>query len=101
MNSTRESNQRTAVAVVDERPQRTQETSMRWFMCGADDYLHVVGPCPRCWDDKWGLLLGTMTRNFNGRTTTACAACGERVDYYVDAQQQTLWKMEEVEEIEV
>jgi hypothetical protein len=40
-----------------------------------------------------------MTRTFHGRTTTACATCGERVDYYVDAEQQTLWKMEEVEEI--
>lgn len=75
------------------------EVGMRWFPCSERNTLHIIGPCPRCRDTKWGLLLGTTDSSFSGLVRTRCAACDNELDYYVDAQHRQIWRREHVEPI--
>ena len=69
---------------------------MRMITCDAGN-VHVIGPCPKCYDDQGGLLLGSVSNVFEGRVQTVCMDCSEAVDYYIDAKKEQLWKLEPVE----
>lgn len=69
---------------------------MRLIACDAGN-VHVIGPCPKCYDADGGLLLGNVTNVFEGRVQTVCMDCDEKVDYYIDAKKEQLWKLEPVE----
>ena len=69
---------------------------MRLIACKAGN-VHVIGPCPNCYNAQGGLSLGTVANNFEGRVQTTCLDCDENVDYYIDAQKEKLWKLEPVE----
>ena len=70
--------------------------TMRWLECGSGS-VHVVGPCPDCYANQGGLLLGTVASSYKGRVTAQCIDCGRSVDYYVDAQEEMIWRLEPVE----
>lgn len=69
---------------------------MRWLTCGGGN-VHIVGPCPFCFETIGGLLMGTVSKNQKGRTTARCLDCGKSMDYYVDAQEERIWRLEPVE----
>lgn len=69
---------------------------MRMIACDAGN-VHVIGPCPKCYDDQGGLLLGSVTNIYEGRVQTVCLDCNETVDYYIDARKEQLWWLEPVE----
>ena len=69
---------------------------MRWIACGAGN-LHIVGPCPECYASEGGLLVGTVANTHKGRVHTVCLDCNMAVDYYTDAKEEKLWKLEPVE----
>ncbi|MFC2018007.1 hypothetical protein ACFLTQ_01730 [Chloroflexota bacterium] len=69
---------------------------MRLIACGVGN-VHVIGPCPKCYDAQGGLLLGTVANTYEGRVQTICLDCDETVDYYINAQKEKLWKLEPVE----
>lgn len=69
---------------------------MRMIACDAGN-VHVIGPCPKCYDAEGGLLLGSVSNVFEGRVQTACMDCAEVVDYYIDAKKEQLWKLEPIE----
>ncbi len=69
---------------------------MRLLTCGAGS-VHIVGPCPDCYADQGGLLLGTISATHKGRVPANCLDCGKVVDYYVDAPEDKIWKLEPVE----
>jgi hypothetical protein len=70
--------------------------TMRWLECGSGS-VHVVGPCPDCYATQGGLLLGTVASSYKGRVTAQCLDCNRSVDYYVDAQEEMIWRLEPVE----
>ena len=70
--------------------------SVRCLECGGGN-LHIVGPCPYCESTKGGLLVGTIAGTYKGLVMARCAECGKGVDYYVDAHQGRVWKLEEIE----
>jgi len=70
--------------------------AMRWLECGSGS-VHVVGPCPECYATQGGLLLGTVASSYKGRVTAKCLDCSRSVDYYVDAQEEMIWRLEPVE----
>ena len=70
--------------------------TMRWLECGSGN-VHVVGPCPDCYATQGGLLLGTVASSYKGRVTARCLDCQRSVDYYVDAQEEMIWRLEPVE----
>jgi hypothetical protein len=70
--------------------------TLRWLSCGAE-ILHIIGTCPNCYAAEAGLLFGTATTGYAGRTTATCIDCGKSVDYYVDATVQKVWKLDPVE----
>ena len=69
---------------------------VRWISCEAGN-VHVIGPCPKCYDTEGGLLLGTVANTYQGRVETICLDCDETVYYYFDAKEEKLWKLEPVE----
>lgn len=69
---------------------------MRWLACGKGN-IHIIGPCSSCYATQGGLLMGTVGATHKGRVTTLCLDCGEEVDYYVDANEEAIWKLEPVE----
>ncbi len=69
---------------------------MHWLMCGAGS-VHIAGPCPVCYANEGGLIMGTVTLTYAGRVTAKCIDCNSAVDYYVDANEEKIWKMEPVE----
>ena len=70
--------------------------TLRWLACGAGN-LHIVGPCPDCSATQGGLILGTVASTYRGRITARCVDCNKTVDFYVDAHEEAIWKMEPVE----
>lgn len=69
---------------------------MRWIACGSGN-AHILGPCPNCYSAQGGLLFGTVANTYKGRVHTICLDCEKTVDYYTDAKEQRLWKLESVE----
>lgn len=69
---------------------------MRFIACEAG-YVHIIGSCPNCYHAQGGLLLGTVANNYAGRVHTVCMDCDMTVDYYIDAKEEKLWKLESVE----
>lgn len=69
---------------------------MRWIACGSGN-VHILGPCPECYSAQGGLLFGTVANTYKGRVHTICLDCDKTVDYYTDAKEQRLWKLEPVE----
>ena len=69
---------------------------MHWLMCAAGS-VHIVGPCPVCYAKEEGLIMGTVTMTYAGRVTARCIDCNRVVDYYVDANEEKIWKMEPME----
>ena len=69
---------------------------MRWLSCGTSS-VHIVGTCPDCYATQGGLLLGTAAAGFSGRITAKCVDCGKTIDYYVDAGQERIWRLDPVE----
>ena len=69
---------------------------MRWLVCGAGS-IHIVGPCPDCYASQGGLLLGTIATTYKGRVAAKCLDCGKSLDFYVDAQEEKIWKLEPIE----
>jgi hypothetical protein len=43
------------------------------------------------------LLLGTAAAGFAGRISAKCVDCGKNIDYYIDAAQEKIWKLDPVE----
>ena len=78
------------------RGERQDRKTLRWLICGRGN-LHIVAPCPRCGDTKGGLLLGTVALAFRGVARLGCADCNEAVDYYVEASQGQIWRLDEQE----
>jgi len=72
------------------------DMNMRWLVCGAGS-VHIVGPCPDCYGEQGGLLMGTVANTYRGRVTARCLDCGRSVDYYVDANEERIWRLEPVE----
>ena len=70
--------------------------TMRWLACSSGT-AHILGPCPECHDIQGGLLFGTVSTNYKGRVHTICIDCEKTVDYYTDAKEEKLWKLESVE----
>ena len=69
---------------------------MRWIACGSGN-VHILGPCPNCYSAQGGLLFGTVAKTYKGRVHTICLDCDKTVDYYTDAKEEKLWKLETVE----
>jgi len=69
---------------------------LRWLVCGGGN-LHIVGPCPSCYSTQGGMILGTVASTFKGRISAKCVDCTTIVDYYVDANEEKIWKLEPVE----
>lgn len=69
--------------------------NLRWLVCGAGN-LHIVGRCPNCYASQGGLLLGTVSGIYKGRVTASCLDCNTVEDYYVDAPEEKIWKLEPV-----
>lgn len=64
--------------------------------CGAGN-LHIIVTCPRCHSVKGGLLFATVPGTFIGITTAKCTDCSEAIDYYIDAKENGIWRMEAVD----
>ena len=56
-----------------------------------------MGACPNCYATESGLLLGTTAAGYAGRIAATCVDCGKSVDYYVDATEQKIWRLDPVE----
>ena len=69
---------------------------MRLIACEAG-HVHIIGPCPHCYYAQGGLLLGTVANDYKGRVHTICMDCGVTIDYYIDAKEEKLFKLESVE----
>ncbi len=69
---------------------------MRWLECSGGS-VHIAGPCPNCYASQGGLLMGTVSGAYKGRVTAKCVDCGTVIDYYVDAAEGKIWRMEAVE----
>jgi hypothetical protein len=69
---------------------------MRWLVCGAGS-VHIIGPCPNCYASEGGLIMGTVALTYSGRVTARCLDCGNAVEYYVDANEEKIWRLEPVE----
>lgn len=69
---------------------------MRWLVCGAGS-IHIVGPCPDCYSSQGGLLLGTVATTYKGRVTAKCLDCNKSLDFFVDAPEEKIWKLEPIE----
>jgi hypothetical protein len=70
--------------------------TMRWLECSSGS-IHIVGPCPECYTTQGGLIMGTVSSSYKGRVTAKCLDCGKSVDYYVDATEGKIWKLEAME----
>ena len=70
---------------------------LRWLACEDGD-VHVFGPCPRCFHTNGGMLLGSTTPGSRGIARVKCTECDETIDYFVDPQQQQMWKAEAIRE---
>lgn len=70
--------------------------AMRWLECSGGN-VHLVGPCPDCYAEHGGLLVGTVTSSYKGRVTTSCVDCNNVMDYYVDAQEGRVWRLDPIE----
>jgi len=68
---------------------------LRWLACSTGN-AHVLGPCPSCFEKRSGLLMGTVGGNYKGRLTAKCVDCGRTEEYYVDAEAERIWRLEEV-----
>lgn len=71
--------------------------TLRWLVCEEGD-VHVFGPCPRCFHTSGGMLLGSTLTASRGIARVTCTDCDETIDYFVDPQQQQMWKAEAVRE---
>jgi len=40
--------------------------------------------------------LGTVASTYKGRVTAKCVDCGKTEDYYVDASDGKIWRMDEI-----
>lgn len=69
---------------------------MRWLACSAGS-VHIVGPCPECYAKEGGLIMGTVTLTYSGRVTGKCLDCNKAIDYYVDANEEKIWRLDPVE----
>ncbi|MFC2000443.1 hypothetical protein ACFLXE_06805 [Chloroflexota bacterium] len=76
--------------------ERRDREMLRWLVCGGGN-LHIVAPCPSCHGTQGGLLLGTVAIAFRGVARVGCADCNEVVDYYVEASQGQIWRLDEQE----
>jgi len=73
----------------------TEKQIARWIICGTGN-LHIYGTCPSCHSIQGGLLFSTVAATFMGVTTAKCTDCSETYNYYVDAREQGIWKMEAI-----
>lgn len=71
--------------------------TLRWLVCEDGD-VHIFGPCPRCFHTSGGMLLGSTSTASRGIARAKCTECGETIDYFVDPQQQQMWKAEAIRE---
>ena len=69
---------------------------IHWIKCGGGA-IHIIGPCPYCYDTKDGLLVGSMGNTYKGRVTAECQDCNKTIDYYVDVKEEKIWKLEPLE----
>lgn len=70
---------------------------LRWLACEDGD-VHIFGPCPRCFHTSGGMLLGSTSPACRGIARAKCTECNETIDYFVDPQQQQMWKAEAIRE---
>jgi len=75
---------------------REVSMQLRWLVCGQGN-VHIVGPCPDCYATEGGLILGTVASTYKGRITAKCVDCGKTMDYYVDASEGRIWRLEPVD----
>jgi len=71
--------------------------TLRWLVCEDGD-VHIFGPCPRCFHTNGGMLLGSSSTASRGIARAKCTDCDEAIDYFVDPQQQQMWKAEAIRE---
>jgi hypothetical protein len=71
--------------------------TLRWLVCEDGD-VHIIGPCPRCFHTGGGMLLGSTLTASRGIARAKCTDCDETIDYFVDPQQQQMWKAEAIRE---
>lgn len=69
---------------------------MRWIACSAGS-VHIIGPCPECYAKDEGLIMATVPLTHTGRVTAKCLDCDKAVDYYVDADEEKIWRLVPVE----
>jgi len=69
---------------------------MRWLACGGGN-IHIIAPCPHCYTTQQGLLIGTTSSIHKGRVMAECLDCHKTIDYYVDAREKKIWKLQPVE----
>jgi hypothetical protein len=87
---------RTILSRKSNEARREVKMQLRWLVCGQGN-VHIVGPCPDCYATEGGLLLGTVASTYKGRISANCVDCGKIVDYYVDASEGRIWKLEPVD----
>ena len=71
--------------------------TLRWLVCEDGD-VHVFGPCPRCFSTSGGMLLGSTLTASRGIARVKCTDCDETIDFFVDPQQQQVYKAEAIRE---
>ncbi|MBN2099681.1 MAG: hypothetical protein JW753_08805 [Dehalococcoidia bacterium] len=71
--------------------------TLRWLICEDGD-VHIFGPCPRCFSTNGGMLIGSSLTASKGIARAHCSDCGETIDYFVDPQQQQMWRAEAIRE---
>ncbi len=71
--------------------------TLRWLVCEDGD-VHIFGPCPRCFSTSGGMLIGSTLTASKGIARVRCTDCDETIDYFVDPQQQQMWKAEAIRE---
>jgi hypothetical protein len=80
---------------------KTEKTAtgpiLRWLACEDGD-VHIFGPCPRCFHTSGGMLLGSSSTVSKGIARVRCTDCDETIDYFVDPQQQQMWRAEAIRE---
>jgi hypothetical protein len=69
---------------------------MRWLACSAGS-VHIFGPCPESHAKEEGLIMATIPLTYTGRVTARCLDCNKAVDYYVDANEEKIWRLVPVE----
>jgi hypothetical protein len=70
--------------------------TVRLLSCGMGN-IHLIVPCHHCYATRGGLMTGIAAKTHKGRLTAKCLDCGATADYFVDAREDRIWKLEPVE----